>query len=101
LIHPPALRCQHDQEVPEWIVVSGRATVESWTVNHHPFFPGFPSPYIIAFVNPIEDQCVRILTNLIDVEPNALTAGMPVRVTFERGGDEDEPVFFPLFTPER
>ena len=100
MIHPPALRCQHDQGKPEWVVLSGDATVESWTVNHHPFFPGFSSPYIIAFVNPIEDDRVRILTNLIEVDPADVAAGMSVRVTFEQGGDEDDPVYFPLFRPE-
>jgi uncharacterized OB-fold protein len=101
IIHPPALRCQNDHGVPEWVALSGRGTVESWTVNRHPFFPGFPTPYVIAFVNPIEDQGARILTNLVDVDPADVTAGMPVCVTFERGGDDDEPVYFPLFKPER
>ena len=69
LIHPPALRCQYDHAVPEWVDMSGRGTVESWTVNHHPFYPGIPTPYVIAFVNPVEDRQVRVLTNLVDVDP--------------------------------
>ncbi len=87
--------------MPEWVALSGRGTVESWTVNHHPFFPGFPAPYVIAFVNPLEDRGVRVLTNLIDVEPSDIRADMPVQVTFERGDDEDDSVYFPLFRPER
>lgn len=103
MIHPPALRCQYDQAVPEWMTLSGRGTVESWTVNRHTFFPGFTTPYLIAFVNPIEDQAVRVLTNLIDVDPDQIAAGMPVRAVFERSelDDDEEPVYFPLFTPER
>jgi uncharacterized OB-fold protein len=100
LIHPPALRCQHDGATPEWIALSGRATVESWTVNRHPFFRGFETPYVIAFVNPVEDKGVRVLTNLVGVAPDEVVADMPVRVIFERGGDNEEPVYFPLFTPE-
>jgi uncharacterized OB-fold protein len=87
--------------MPEWVVLSGDATVESWTVNQHPFFPGFSAPYIIAFVNPVEDDRVRILTNLIGVEPIDVVAGMRVRVAFEHGGDQDDPVYFPLFRPEK
>jgi uncharacterized protein len=86
--------------VPEWVALSGRGTVESWTVNQHPFFPGFPAPYVIAFVNPVEDKGVRVVTNLVDVDPDGIRADMPVRVVFERGGDEEEPVYFPLFRPE-
>lgn len=72
LIHPPTMRCQYDHAVPEWIVLSGRGVVESWTVNHHPFFPGIPTPYVIAFVNPVEDPSVRVLTNLVEVTPGGL-----------------------------
>ena len=83
--------------------MSGRGTVESWTVNHHPFFPGIPTPYVIAFVNPVEDPRARVLTNLIDVAPEDVVVGMPVRVTFERGDDgmEGDIVHLPLFAPER
>ena len=102
LLHPPALRCQYDHAVPEWVELSGRGTVESWTVNHHPFFPGIPTPYVIAFVNPVEDSRVRVLTNLVDVDPERIHAGMPVRVTFEFGSDDaDDDVYLPMFTPER
>lgn len=83
--------------------MSGRGTVESWTVNHHPFFPGIPTPYVIAFVNPVEDPRARVLTNLIDVDPDDVAVGMPVRVTFERcdDGAAEDTVHLPLFAPER
>lgn len=108
-IHPPALRCQFDQAIPEWESVSGRGTVESWTVNTHPFFPGIPTPYVIAFVNPVEDDRVRVLTNLVDVAVDRIHVGMPVRVVFERCADGDradddgaeDVVYLPLFAPER
>lgn len=102
LIHPPTLRCQYDHAVPEWVTLSGRGVVESWTVNHHPFFPGIPTPYVIAFVNPVEDQRARVLTNLVDVQPEEVFVGMPVRVTFEVGDDGlGGVVHLPLFAPEQ
>jgi uncharacterized protein len=103
LIHPPTLRCQFDHATPEWVALSGRGIVESWTVNHHPFFPGISTPYVIAFVNPIEDPRVRVLTNLIGVDPEDVAIGMPVRVTFERGDDgtDGDVVHLPLFTLDR
>ncbi|UXA19259.1 Zn-ribbon domain-containing OB-fold protein [Mycobacterium sp. SMC-4] len=102
LIHPPTMRCQYDHAVPEWVALSGRGVVESWTVNHHPFFPGIPTPYVIAFVNPVEDERVRVLTNLVNVQPEEVFGGMPVQVTFAVGDDGgDDVVHLPLFTPER
>lgn len=103
MLHPPALRCQYDHATPEWVTLSGRGTVESWTVNRHAFYPGFTTPYVIAFVNPVEDQRVRVLTNLIDVNPDEVRVEMPVRVVFQPGDpdDSEDPVYLPLFTPER
>lgn len=109
LIHPPSLRCQFDQATPVWEPLSGRGTVESWTVNTHPFFPGIPTPYVIAFVNPVEDARARVLTNLVDVDVDDIHVGMPVRVAFERCSDGDDAdddeaddvVYLPLFTPVR
>lgn len=102
LFHPPALRCPYDHGTPEYVALSGRGRVEAWTVNRHPFFPGFTPPYVIAFVNPVEDDRVRVLTDLVNVDPDDVSTGMPVRVVFERhtdGHDEDE-VFIPLFEPD-
>ena len=100
LIHPPALRCPYDHGVPQYVALSGRGQVESWTVNEHPWFPGFAPPYVIAFVNPVEDTRVRVLTNLVNTDPAGVTPAMPVRVTFERYADGGDEVFIPLFKPD-
>ncbi|MED5810836.1 OB-fold domain-containing protein [Mycolicibacterium sp. 050232] len=102
VVHPPALRCQYDHAAPEWITLSGKGIVESWTVNHHAFFPGLPAPYVIAFVNPVEDIRARVLTNLVGVAPDDVHAGMAVRVVFERADtdDSEQAVYLPMFTPE-
>ncbi|MEB4212190.1 Zn-ribbon domain-containing OB-fold protein [Mycobacterium sp. 94-17] len=101
LCQPPALRCPYDHGHTSYVELSGRGVVESWTVNHHQWFPWFPAPYVIAFVNPIEDGRVRLLTNLVNVDPLEILPNMPVRVVFERCGDGDDEVFIPLFEPER
>jgi len=77
--------------------------VESWTVNRHQFFPGFAPPYLIAFVNPVEDESARLLTNLVNISPEDVAAGLPVRVVFDRRSADDgaEEVFVPLFEPDR
>lgn len=101
LCHPPALRCPVDHAATEYVDLSGLGLVESWTVNRHPWFPGFTPPYLIAFVNPVEDKRVRLLANLVNVHPDEVTPYMPVRVTFDRCIDGDDEVFIPLFEPER
>ena len=74
--------------------VSGRGTVETYTVNYQQWIPG-SEPYIIAWVSIEEQPDVRIQANLVDVEPEDVRIGQPVRVVFEHHED----VWIPLFTP--
>jgi len=43
-----------------------------------------------------EQDDVRLTTNIVNCEPDDVTIGMPVRVTFE----EREDVWLPLFEPD-
>jgi hypothetical protein len=96
LVHPPAPYCprceRHGTTAPA--EVSGRATVHSFTVNHQPW-DGAGDPYVIALVAIDEQPDVRLTTNLVDVDPDAVHIGMPVEVVFE----DRDPVFLPLFRP--
>ena len=101
LVHPPALLCPDDHhDELEWVAVSGRAAVETWTENRHSWFPGFPAPYLLAYVTLVEDERARLLTNLIHVDPDDLTVGMPVRVTFEHHHVDGDDIYVPLFEPD-
>lgn len=75
--------------------VSGRATVHTFTVNHQPWIPGFDPPYVVAIVEIAEQPDVRLTTNIVNVAPEDVQIGMPVRVTFEQHDD----VWIPLFEP--
>jgi uncharacterized protein len=95
-VHPPAPRCRAclgEDMAPE--DVSGRATVEACTVNHHPWHPAFPPPYVVAIVAVEEDPSVRLTTNIVDCDPEAVTVGLPVEVSFRQAG----PAWLPLFRP--
>jgi len=95
-VHPPqpvCPRCYEKKLVPRQ--VSGRARVYSFTVNHQTWVPGQEVPYVIAVVEMEEDPGVRLTTNLVHVEPDAVRIGMPVQVVFE----EREDVWIPLFEP--
>jgi uncharacterized OB-fold protein len=74
---------------------SGRGTVIATTINHQPWFPHVPVPYVFALVELEEKGPVRLATNLMTVAVEDARAGMAVQVYFEQHGD----VFIPLFAP--
>ena len=97
LVHPPQPRCPKclgKALTPS--AVSGRATVHTFTVNHHPWIPGFDPPYVVAIVTIAEQDDVRLTTNIVNCEPADVTIGMPVRVVFEQRED----LWLPLFEPD-
>jgi uncharacterized OB-fold protein len=79
--------------VPE--AVSGRATVEAYSVNQHMWHPGFPPPYVVAIVSIEEAPEVRLTTNIVGCPPEEVRCGLPVQVTFRQAG----PVWLPIFEP--
>jgi uncharacterized OB-fold protein len=76
-------------------VTSGRGKVAAYTLNYHPWLPGFPPPYIIAIVELDESPDVRFTTNIIDCDIEDVAVGLPVEVVFEHHED----VWLPLFRP--
>ena len=98
-VHPPSPvcpECLSKQLAPA--AVSGRARLLTWTVNHHPWIPGFEPPYLIAIVEVEEQRGLRITTNLVNCTPEELRMDLPVRVLFE---ERDDGIFIPLFEPTR
>ena len=67
----------------EWVRVSGRGTIYSYTVTYQNASPGFREevPYVLALVD--LDVGVRMTTNIIGAQPEDLAIGLPVQVTFE------------------
>ena len=70
-VHPPSPIC------PECLckqlsvtVVSGRATVATFTVNHQPWIPGYDPPYVVALVEIDEQPSVRLMTNIVSCAPD-------------------------------
>jgi uncharacterized OB-fold protein len=102
--HPPGpacWRCRSTDVAPE--KVSGRATVAAFSVDRQPWIPGFEPPYIVAIVEIAEEPDVRLITNVVDVEPEDMRIGLEVEVFFEDwtdfSGEEDTRVWIPLFRP--
>ena len=96
-IHPPLPICPtcRARDI-ELTPVSGRATVVAVSVNHHPWLPDFPPPYVVAIVALAEDDRARLTTNIVGCDPEGVTIGQQVRVVFEQHDD----VWIPLFEPD-
>ena len=84
--HPMCSKCYSMDR--EWVKVSGRGKIYSYAVNRK------PDLYIIAIVELPEK--VRLLTNLVDCEPEDVYIDMPVEVVFT---DMNEEITLPLFRP--
>jgi len=79
-----------------WIDASGEATVYSFTVirqNHSRPFRDL-IPYVVALVDLKEGP--RVMTNIVDCDPDTVHIGMKVRATFETVSEE---AGIALFTP--
>jgi uncharacterized OB-fold protein len=93
-VHPPAPICPHClTKTLQPSVVSGRATVATFTINVQAWIPGFDPPYVVAIVEIEEQPSVRLTTNIVGCAPDDVFIGMPVQVTFEQYDD----VWLPLF----
>ena len=99
LHHPPRPMCPTCRSIELGAVdAAGTGTVYSYAFLHHPQHPAFDYPVIAALVE--LDEGVRLVTNLVDVEPAAVRIGMAVEVAFEPTADGMAvPVFRPRATP--
>jgi uncharacterized OB-fold protein len=93
--HPPRPMCPSCRSLGhEWVPVAGSGTVYSFGLLHHPQHPAFDYPVIAVLVE--LDERVRIVSNLVDVDPGEVAIGMPVEVTFAATArDQAVPVFRP------
>lgn len=66
----------------------GRGTVYTFTVCHRPGHPYFKDavPYVVAMVELAEG--VRIMSNIVDCDPDEVYIGMPVQVVLEPVNDD-------------
>lgn len=94
LVHPPASfcgRCEGRDVAPA--PVSGAGTVASFSINYRAWTPDLPVPYVLAFVELVEQADVRLVTNITGCLPEQVYIGMPVQVRFE----QHEDVWLPFF----
>ena len=85
--HPPGPRCPScGNMAPGYVVAAGTGEVYSYVVHHHPPVPGKKLPIVIALVQLPEG--VRMVGELLGVDPEQVRIGLPVRAEFVRIDDD-------------
>jgi uncharacterized OB-fold protein len=81
LRHPPGPACPTCQSF-EWdtVIASGRATLHSYTVIHHPKDAAFDYPLVVGLVD--LEEGTRLVADIAGVAPEDLTMGMALEVGF-------------------
>jgi len=87
LQHPPTPMCPgcHSFEMTA-IESSGRGTIHSFVVAHHPPLPPFEYPHVIVLVE--LEEGTRLVSRLVGTAPDDVRIGMSVAVEIERVDDD-------------
>ena len=96
LRHPPRPRCDKCGSY-EWDAAeaSGRGTVYSFVVNHHPQVPAFDYPLAVGLIE--LEEGTRLVANIVGIDPSEIEVGMPVEVEWiEHDPDLTLPAFHPV-----
>jgi uncharacterized OB-fold protein len=102
--------CGHLQHPPEPIcaaclsfdlgsaAVSGKATVYTFCISTQAFHPWFADklPFVLAVVELDEQPGLKMITNIVDIDPDAVKVGDRVEVTF---APFSEGFSLPVFRP--
>jgi uncharacterized protein len=97
LRHPPSPMCPACRSLAaDAVKSSGRGTVYSYCRPHEPRLPGFDPGYVVALVELAEG--VRLVSNLVGIDPAAVDIGLPVEVEFVA---VDPELTLPMFRPLR
>lgn len=96
LRHPPGPMCPAcGADKQDYVVASGRGTVYSYVVHHAPPVPGKALPFVVALVELAEG--VRMIAELVDVDPEQVSIGLPVRLALT---GIDDSLTLPYWRPE-
>jgi uncharacterized protein len=95
LRHPPRPMCPHCHSLAIDVAeLSGRGTLYSYAVLHHPRHPAFDYPLLTALVE--LDEGIRVVSNLIDIDAADIRIDMALQVAFApTAGGRQVPVFRP------
>jgi uncharacterized OB-fold protein len=89
----PRIFCSHcGHRELSWRAVSGRGRIASYTVIHRPISDAYPAPSVIVLVDLEEGP--RMMSSLVDTDPESVSVGAAVSVDFDAWSEEiSVPVF--------
>jgi uncharacterized OB-fold protein len=93
--HHPRPRCPECRSTnATWTAVRGTGTVASYTICYPPVLPAFADrvPYNAVVIE--LDEGPFLVSNLVDIDNDAIDVGLPVEVTFV---DLDDDLTLPQF----
>ncbi len=94
---PPAPVCPECRaDAAEWHEVSGRGEVYTYTIVHRPVAADQELPFVIAVIALENAGGVRMMSNLVGIDPTDIRIGMPVELVWE---DMSEDLAVPRFRP--
>jgi uncharacterized protein len=84
--HPPRLvcpACLSTNLVPT--EMSGAGVVDTFTIPLQPYDPYYAGqvPYTLAVVELVEQKHLKMVTNIVEIDPDDVRIGMPVEVVFK------------------
>jgi uncharacterized OB-fold protein len=95
LRHPPRPMCGECRSTKwESVVASGKGTVHSYVIMHHPPIPGYDFPIAVGLID--LEEGTRLVANVVGCELDEVHVGMPVECRIE---DVDEEMKLPIFHP--
>jgi uncharacterized OB-fold protein len=64
--------------------VSGKGVVNTFTIPLQPYDPYYAAhvPYTLAVVELVEQKNLKMVTNIVEIDPDDVRIGMPVEVIF-------------------
>ena len=92
---PFCLSCEND--ALDLIEVSGRGTIQSFSVIHRSPYDDLPAPYVIALVD--LEEGVRLLTRMVDCDIERLSCDEPVSLRWIKSPGENA-FYLPVFALE-
>ena len=95
----PRILCSHcGHDSLSWRRVSGRGRIASFTGVRRPRTDAYPAPTMIALVD--LDEGPRMMSSVVDAEPDSLHIGQAVRVDFAAWSEEISMPVFRIATEE-
>lgn len=94
---PPAPVCSQCRSAEaDWQEVSGRGEVYTYTLVHRPIAMDQKLPYVIAVIALEGSGGLRMISNIVDVDADAVEIGMAVELVWEEMSEE---LAVPRFRP--